>query len=90
MPFELYYGPFHGGDPTQFVPDDECSTQEERARHREACRKWLFGEYVDDGTDCSFVNPNVPPGATSGRFGLGTGRYEVSQEDWEAMNADDD
>jgi len=38
------YGPFMGGDPRNFSPDPECSTEEERQRHREACASWERGE----------------------------------------------
>lgn len=31
------YGGFHGGDPRNFHPDAECSTDEERAAHKAAC-----------------------------------------------------
>ena len=33
------YGFFHGGDPREFHPDAECTTPEEWAAHKEACRK---------------------------------------------------
>ena len=31
------YGAFHGGDPREFFPDHECSTELEREAHRRAC-----------------------------------------------------
>ena len=31
------YGAFPGGDPRNFFPDHECSTEEEREAHRRAC-----------------------------------------------------
>jgi hypothetical protein len=31
------YGSFHGGDPRDFSPDHECSTEAEREAHRLAC-----------------------------------------------------
>lgn len=33
------YGAFHGGDPRDFTPDPECSTEEERAAHAAAVAK---------------------------------------------------
>lgn len=36
---EWAYGSFHGGDPRDFKPDPECSTDEERKAWREACAK---------------------------------------------------
>lgn len=38
------YGNFHGGDPRQFSPDPECSTEEERALHKVHCEAWDRGE----------------------------------------------
>ena len=31
------YGYFPGGDPRRFIPDEECSTEEERDLHRRHC-----------------------------------------------------
>ena len=33
------YGAFHGGDPRDFTPDPECSTEAERSAHAVACKK---------------------------------------------------
>lgn len=38
------YGSFLGGDPRNFHPDPECSTDEEREAHRQACAAWDRGE----------------------------------------------
>lgn len=38
------YGNFHGGDPRNFHPDPECSTEAEREAHRKACEAWERGE----------------------------------------------
>lgn len=48
------YGYYPGGDPRDFVPDEECCTPEELARHREACEAWARGETPDPG------GPHVP------------------------------
>jgi hypothetical protein len=84
-----YYGQFHGGDPTQFIPDPECSTEEERARHRDAVYHEILGDGPIFDPDCTFVNPEQ---RNAGGFGLGTGRQWMSDEDYEEMNAgyDDD
>lgn len=33
------YGAFPGGDPRDFTPDPECSTEAEREAHRRACAR---------------------------------------------------
>ncbi len=38
------YGPFCGGDPRNFEPDPEASTEQQRERHRKACEAWERGE----------------------------------------------
>lgn len=38
------YGMFIGGDPRDFSPDPECSTEEERAAHKRDCEAWNRGE----------------------------------------------
>ena len=37
---ESGYGGFNGGDPRNFHPDYECSTEKERENHRKACDLW--------------------------------------------------
>lgn len=74
------YGFFCGGDPNDFHPDPECSTDEERARHAEACKAWSGGKgNPNPAPHCATMNGGVsPPG-----FGLGT--YVMRDEqaaDW--------
>lgn len=38
------YGGFHGGDPRDFHPDHECSTEGERANHAAACKAFAEAE----------------------------------------------
>lgn len=38
------YGGFHGGDPRNFHPDPDCSTEEERANWRKACADFTSAE----------------------------------------------
>lgn len=45
------YGYFYGGDPRDFRPDHECSTEDERKRHAEDCAKWNAGDHIDRGPD---------------------------------------
>lgn len=40
------YGHFMGGDPRDFQPDPECSTEAERAQHKADCEAWERGEQV--------------------------------------------
>lgn len=66
------YGAFPGGDPRNFDPDEECSTDEERENHERACAAWDAGRR-------SVVSPSHQMEArgdmvvhmTFTRFGLG-------------------
>jgi len=63
------YGYFLGGDPRNFTPDHDCSTEAERACHAADCAAWDRGEHAsspngcevmtaaDAGVDGSRVNP---------------------------------
>lgn len=70
------YGYFPGGDPRNFHPDPECSTDEERANHKRACE--LFDAGKVDGVSGQHHWPIVgKDGETIGwttqsPFGLGT------------------
>lgn len=46
---ECYYGAYNGGDPRDFHPDPECSTDEERALWEADCAAWEAGNPVDRG-----------------------------------------
>ena len=48
------YGFFPGGDPRDFSPDPESSTDDERASHAEACARWEAGECADVGGPCEW------------------------------------
>jgi len=61
------YGFFPGGDPRDFDPDPECSTEEEREAHRVACANF---KAVLGGVPASHVQ-NAAGWATLIRFGLG-------------------
>lgn len=71
------YGFFHGGDPRDFSPDPECSTEEEREAHRKACEAFsadtpLPGcceHRLDDEGKVSLIITKAP-------FGLGTSHYQ--------------
>ncbi len=66
---QVGYGFFCGGDPRDFSPDPECSTEDEREAHRLACEAWGRGERADAHAGCR----------ASVGFGLGT--YTHSDED---------
>lgn len=48
MAREECYGAFPGGDPREFTPDPECSTEAEREAHRRACAIWDAGAQIGD------------------------------------------
>lgn len=58
---EPVYGMFHGGDPREFSPDPERSTEAERTLHKEHCAAWDRGEittvpvsgFIDENTHVS-------------------------------------
>ena len=76
--FTPTYGVFQGGDPRNFTPDPECSTEAERQRHQEACTKWQWeaGELKSPPpweSDCLHVShpTKAPLILTRSQFGLG-------------------
>lgn len=56
------YGSFYGGDPRDFHPDPECSTDEERAAHEKDCAAWVAWDAAGSIGD---------PPAASVRYGHG-------------------
>lgn len=77
------YGHFHGGDPRAFCPDPECSTEEERTAHQEACARWEAGNREP------LPGPHVPLDhagvgwMTLSGFGLGTNvLIDEQAQDW--------
>lgn len=66
------YGHFGGGDPRDFTPDPDCSTEAERAAHKAACDTWNrgAGEPVEGAHDVRVEGDSV---VVSSRavFGLG-------------------
>ena len=66
------YGFFHGGDPRDFSPDPEASTEEERQRHLAACASWSAGKgNPNPAPQCAFMNGGVAPAG----FGLGVNTH---------------
>lgn len=82
------YGSFPGGDPRDFTPDPESSTEQERRQHAEHCAAWAAGErpqvkasgleYVEAGT---YKNrdgtPNIGGPAFVERAAYGLGTYQI-------------
>lgn len=92
------YGNFLGGDPREFSPDPECSTEAERAAHAEACRRWdeaggalppepNYHRPVEDseGAAVTVLLPGGGGWTTHQRYGLGTQTWDCEEEgceDW--------
>jgi hypothetical protein len=80
------YGHFHGGDPNNFSPDPECSTEAEQAAHKEACAKWNAGDRSPlPGPHRSFAaeDGRVYGHVTLCGFGLGVNVYiDEDALDW--------
>jgi len=74
------YGYFCGGDPREFTPDPECSTDEERAAHKRDCEAWERGEQTHS---VQFGTSAFTEGTTHGHVhhaGYGLGTYQFSDE----------
>jgi hypothetical protein len=77
---DSHYGYFCGGDPNDFSPDPEASTDEERACHKGACEAWNAGKgNPNPAPHCAWMSGGIaPPG-----FGLGVQTMRDEQaEDW--------
>jgi hypothetical protein len=77
---ESGYGFFCGGDPRDFYPDQECSTDAEREKHKRDCEAWERGERPN-------VNGNAPYWTNSDGIaahvipcGYGLGGYSLDIE----------
>lgn len=75
---EPSYGFFHGGDPRDFSPDSENSTDEEKAAHDEACR--AFDEADKKGEPLPPMRCKSGPSPCGGhvlrsQFGLGVSHH---------------
>lgn len=64
------YGNFMGGDPRDFVPDEEVCTPEEITAWAAACEEWNRGEGVDRGPGCQALGDGSAVTGTG--FGMGT------------------
>lgn len=73
------YGFFPGGDPHQFSPDPECSTEAERAYHAAACEEWKrTGKFTERPTE--FVSALIINGSVAEVHcaGFGLGSYQLT------------
>lgn len=78
------YGGFHGGDPRNFTPDPECSTEAERAAHRAACERWdriqAGGEQPTPEPDTHSLYAAEGMTLHVARAGYGLGTYVIHDE----------
>ncbi len=66
------YGTCHG-DPRNFFPDPECSTEEERALHKADCERAERGEHPTTQTRCyGVVTDDASLLVMPSGYGLGT------------------
>lgn len=77
---EWGYGFFPGGDPRDFHPDEESSTEEERASHKAACERWNAGYTTALPGSCVHGPGHV---LTLSGFGLGSYSYDAEAIPWD-------
>jgi hypothetical protein len=77
---EPIYGCVHGGDPREFSPDPECSTEAERLRHKEHCAAWDRGEQTEVPVS-GWVDENTH--VTRSAYGLGTYYLDFDEDEGE-------
>lgn len=78
------YGFFPGGDPRDFIPDEESCTEKEITAWKEACALWNEGKkVVCEGSHRWLVDGegNVIGTATVSSFGIGIYYYEEDEEE---------
>ena len=71
----VVYGFFHGGDPREFSPDPECSTEAERVLHKAHCEAWDRGEVTKVAVS-GYISKSIH--ITRSTYGLGT--YEIEDD----------
>ncbi len=75
---ETGYGGFKGGDPNNFHPDSECSSPQEIAAWRKACKEW-------DGTPLELQRCRGADGISGSGWRFGIGVYTIeSEQTWAA------
>lgn len=73
---DVNYGPFPGGDPRLFKPDEEVCTPAEIEAWKVACAAWSAGEQVDRGPSCATMGDASVWAGT----GFGVGTYQLKRE----------
>lgn len=68
---ETSYSGFYGGDPRNFSPDPECSTETERTAHAAACAEWDKGNEITIEADRCMWLARMTERAPLCSFGLG-------------------
>ena len=87
MGTQYMYGPFPGGDPRKFAPDEECCSPKEIAAHAAACKEWDEGHGVDRGPSCATFGDGSAWSGTG--FGIGIYEYDDDEEPEEIDTAAD-
>lgn len=72
------YGPFPGGDPRNFVPDDEDCSPQEIAAWKAACAEWDAGNGEDRGPSCATMGDGSAWSGTG--FGMGVYTWPTPPE----------
>ena len=78
--WDYNYGHFIGGDPRNFTPDEDASTEAERAAHAEACERWNRGDCEPKAPHEHGPHgpgPYSPSHVTYAGFGLGVNRVRM-------------
>jgi hypothetical protein len=70
------YGFFPGGDPRDFTPDPECSTDTERAQHKRDCEAWDRGECPNVNAKAPHFKDDTLCHVTPAGYGLGVYEYD--------------
>lgn len=81
---EPVYGVFHGGDPRNFTPDPDSSTEAEQQHHKEDCDKWAAAEQAGpEKSDCESLfddDGKLRAVITRSQYGLGVNCDSKLQE----------
>ncbi len=80
---DVTYGLFHGGDPRNFSPDPDCSTEDERAAWEADCKAWNEAEKQGASMKplpgcCTFSKDMI---LTRNGYGLGVNACENEEAD---------
>jgi len=74
---QAVYGFFHGGDPRDFTPDPEASTEQERTAHQAACSAYASSTPLPGCCEITRDEQGkVAAIITRAPFGLGVSHYQ--------------